>query len=188
MWYPGAAGGTATANVLLGHTDPAGRLPVTWPAAPRRFRRTQPTGIFVGYRRYDKDGIAPLFPFGYGLSYTRFAYRALTWHAAPGGGLVVRLRVSNTGRRAGAAVPQVYLGPPAAAPPGVAFARRALAAYTRVSLRAGESRAITLTVPERQLQYWQEQRGWVTAAGPRALYAGGDERVSALAVTVTIPR
>jgi beta-glucosidase len=188
MWYPGAAGGTATANVLLGRTDPAGRLPVTWPATPGRFRRNQPTGIFVGYRRYDKDGIAPLFAFGYGLSYTRFAYSALTWHAAPGGGLVVRLRVTNAGRRAGTAVPQVYLGPPAAAPPGAAFAQRALAAYTRVSLRPGESRTVTLAVPERQLQYWQEARGWVTAPGPRPLYVGGDERASALAATVVIPR
>jgi len=188
MWYPGAVGGMATANVLLGRTDPAGRLPVTWPATTGRFRRNQPTGIFVGYRRYDKDGIAPLFPFGYGLSYTRFAYSALTWHAEPGGGLVVRLRVTNAGRRAGAAVPQVYLGAPAVAPRGAAFAQRALAAYTRVSLRPGESRTVTVTVPERQLQYWQETRGWVTAPGPRPLYAGGDERASALAATVVIPR
>jgi beta-glucosidase len=187
MWYPGAAGGTATADVLLGRTDPAGRLPVTWPGAPGRFRR-QPTGIFVGYRRYDKDGIAPLFPFGYGLSYTRFTYSTLAWHAAPGGGLVVRLRVTNAGRRAGAAVPQAYLGAPGAAPPGAAFAPRALAAYTRVRLLPGESRAVTLTVPVRQFQYWQEARGWVTAPGPRPLYVGGDERASAPAGTVVIPR
>ncbi len=188
MWYPGGAGGTTTANVLLGRADPAGRLPVTWPAAARRFRRNQPTGIFVGYRRYDKDGIAPLFPFGNGLSYTRFGYSTLNWHAAPGGGLVVRFRVTNAGQRAGEAVPQVYLGAPASTPPGAAFAPRALAAYTRISLRPGESRVVTLTVPARQLQYWQDARGWVTAPGQRRLYVGGDERSSALAATVTIPR
>jgi beta-glucosidase len=188
MWYPGGAGGTATANVLLGRTDPAGRLPVTWPASPGRFSRKQPTGIFLGYRRYDRDGIAPLFPFGYGLSYTRFAYSALNWHAASGGGLVVRFRVTNAGHRTGEAVPQVYLGAPAGAPPGVAFAPRALAAYTRVGLRPGESRTVTLTVPARQLQYWQDARGWVTVPGPRRLYVGGDERASALAATVAIPR
>ena len=114
MWYPGDTGGYATANVLLGRADPAGRLPVTWPAAHNRPRRNQPTGIFVGYRWYDQDGIAPLFPFGYGMSYTRFVYSALTWHAAPGRGLVVRFRLANTGPLAGTAVPQVYLGPPAA--------------------------------------------------------------------------
>ena len=188
MWYPGDAGGQATADMLLGRDDPAGRLPVTWPAAHNRPRRNQPTGIFVGYRRYDQDGIAPLFPFGYGMSYTRFGYSALNWHAVPGRGLVLRLRVTNTGRRAGTTVPQAYLGAPATAPPGATFAQRALAAYTRVSLRPGQSRVVTLTVPERQLQYWQDARGWVTAAGQRRLYVGRDERPSALAVTVTIPR
>jgi beta-glucosidase len=188
MWYPGEAGGTATANVLLGRAGPAGRLPVTWPASPRRFRRNLPTGIFVGYRRYDRDGIAPLFSFGFGLSYTRFDYSALTWHAAPGGGVTVRLRVTNAGPRAGETVPQVYLGAPASAPPGVAFAPRALAAYTRIGLRPGESRVVTLTVPERQLQYWQDARGWVTAPGQRRLYVGDSERTAALTATVTVPR
>jgi beta-glucosidase len=188
MWYPGDAGGAATANVLLGRDDPAGRLPVTWPASVHRFRGSQPTGIFVGYRRFDKDGIAPLFPFGYGMSYTRFAYSALNWHAVPGRGLVLQFRVANTGGQAGTAVPQAYLGAPATRPAGAAFARRALAAYTRISLRPGQARVVTLTVPERQLQYWQDARGWVTAPGERRLYVGADEQVSALAATVTIPR
>jgi beta-glucosidase len=188
MWYPGDAGGAATANVLLGRDDPAGRLPVTWPALPDRFRRNQPTGIFVGYRRYDKDGIAPLFPFGYGMSYTRFGYSALNWNAVPGRGLVLRFRVTNSGARAGTVVPQAYVGAPATAPPGAAFAQRALAAYTSISLRPGQSRLVTLAVPPRQLQYWQDARGWVTAPGKRRLYVGNDERVSALAATVTIPR
>jgi beta-glucosidase len=188
MWYPGDGGGAATANVLLGRDDPAGRLPVTWPASPHRFRANQPTGIFVGYRRYDKDGIAPLFPFGYGMSYTRFGYSALNWHAVPGRGLVLRLRVTNTGTRPGTAVPQAYLGAPAAAPPGATFARRALAAYTRIGLRPGQSRVVTLTVPQRQLQYWQDARGWVTAPGRRRVFAGGDERATPLTTTVTIPR
>jgi beta-glucosidase len=188
MWYPGDGGGQATASVLLGRADPAGRLPVTWPASPGQLSRKPPTGIFVGYRRYDKDGLVPLFPFGYGLSYTRFGYSALNWHAVPGGGLVVRFRLANAGHRAGQAVPQVYLGAPVSAPRGAAFAQRALAAYTRISLEPGQSRVVTLTVPQRQLQYWQDAHGWVTAAGPRRLYVGGDERSSALAATVTIPR
>ncbi len=187
MWYPGDGGGQATASVLLGRVSPAGRLPVTWPAAPRQISRNQPTGIFVGYRRYDRNGLAPLFPFGYGLSYTRFTYSALNWHAAPGGGLTVRFRVTNAGRRAGETVPQVYLGAPASAPPGAAFAQRALAAYTRISLRPGESRTVTLTVPQRQLQFWQDARGWVTAPGRRRVYVGGDERAGALTATVAIP-
>jgi beta-glucosidase len=122
------------------------------------------------------------------MSYTRFGYSALSWHAVPGRGLVLRLRVTDTGGRAGTAVPQAYLGAPATAPPGAAFARRALAAYTRISLRPGQSRIVTLTVPERQLQYWQDARGWVTVPGKRRVYVGGDERASALSATVTIPR
>jgi beta-glucosidase len=70
----------------------------------------------------------------------------------------------------------------------VAFAPRALAAYTRIGLRPGESRVVTLTVPERQLQYWQDARGWVTAPGQRRLYVGDSERTAALTATVTVPR
>ena len=186
MWYPGEAGGPATANVLLGRAGPAGRLPVTWPAAAAQAGRGQPAGGLAGYRRYGAGRPAPLFPFGYGLSYTRFRFSGLRWHAAPGGGLALSFRVANTGHRAGVAVPQAYLGAPAARPPGTAFADRALAAYTRVSLRPGESRQVTMVIPERQLQYWDDTRGWVTAPGRRALYLGGDERASALTATVTI--
>jgi beta-glucosidase len=187
MWYPGDAGGEAAANVLLGQADPAGALPVTWPASRAQASPGHPTGIFVGYRRYDRYGLAPLFPFGYGLSYTRFGYSGLRWHAVPGAGLVVRFRLTNTGGLAGEAVPQVYLGAPASAPPGVTFAARALAGYTRVGLRPGESRLITLRIPQRQLQYWDDARGWVTAPGRRPLYVGRDEQSSALATTVIIP-
>lgn len=86
----------------------------------------------------------------------------------------------NLLRRAG---PLTGPGPP----PGAAFAQRALAAYIRISLRPGRSRVVTLTVPQRQLQYRQDARGWVTAPGRRRVYVGGDER-AALAATVTIPR
>ena len=186
MWYPGDGGGSATANVLLGRADPAGRLPVTWPVAGRT-APAQNAGVFVGYRWYDRNGQAPLFPFGYGLSYTRFTYSGLSWRTAPGGGLVVRFRVTDSGQRAGDAVPQVYLGAPVARAPRAAFARKALAAYTRVSLRPGQTRAVTLQIPLRQLQYWDSTRGWVTAAGRRPLDVGPDERSGALSMTVTVP-
>jgi beta-glucosidase-like glycosyl hydrolase len=221
MWHPGAAGGEATANVLLGWVDPAGRLPVTWPASvgqgvadqprthPERTsagvdaggrlcRSPTPTatgvgectstyseGIFVGYRWYDERRLVPLFPFGYGISYTHFAYSGLSWWTAMGGSLAVRFRVTNTGRVAGQEVPQVYLGPPASPPPGVAFAPKALAAYTRVSLRPHQSKVLTLYVPPRQFQYWDEARGWVTAPGSRPLYVGPNERTAYFTASVT---
>lgn len=94
--------------------------------------------------------------------------------------------VTNTGPVAGQDVPQVYLGAPASLPPGAAFAVRALAAYTRISLRPGQSRTVTLQVPLRQLQYWDDARGWVTATGSRPLYVGGNERAHDLTATVSV--
>jgi beta-glucosidase len=220
MWSPDAAG-AATANVLLGRADPAGRLPVTWPASaaqgvadeqgihperttgglgPAGQRCPDPSGpaagepgctttysegLFVGYRWYDEQKLSPQYPFGYGLSYTTFSYSGLRWSPLPGGGLAVTFLVTNTGPVAGDEVPQVYLGAPVSPPPGVAFAARALAAFTRISLRPGESRMVTLRVPARQLQYWDPARGWQTADGPRPLDVGSDER-SDLAATVNV--
>jgi beta-glucosidase len=223
MWYPGDTGGYATANVLLGHADPAGRLPFTWPASPGQGVASQPAthpertsngvdangkfcttpgspfggpqctttyteGIFVGYRWYDQQHETPLYPFGYGLSYTHFAYSGLHWAAARDGGLDVAFRVTNTGGVAGDEVPQVYLGTPATPPAGVPFAGRALAGYSRITLRPGQSQLVWLHVPLRQLQYWDSPSGrWVTAAGPRPLYVAGAERSADLTATVTVP-
>jgi beta-glucosidase len=190
MWYPGDAGGQATAGVLLGRTDPAGHLPFTWPAGPGpgSARTASSGGIFVGYRWYDKAGQTPLFPFGYGLSYTRFRYSRLRWSAPRSGGLNVTFSVTNTGPAASAAVPQIYLGAPDRPPAGAAFALRALAGYTRLVLRPGQTRTVSIHVPQRQLQFWDGAVGWRTAAGQRPLLVSADERVRNLATTVTIPR
>ena len=220
MWYPGDTGGYATANVLLGRTDPAGRLPFTWPAALGQGVANQPAthpertsngvdaagkycttpgspfggpqctttyteGIYVGYRWYDQQHLTPLYPFGYGLSYTRFAYSGLRWAPARDGGLDVAFRVTNTGSVTGDEVPQVYLGAPDSPPPGVAFADRALAAYGRITLRPGQSQTVSLHVPLRQLQYWDTGAArWITATGPRPLYAAGNERSTGLTTTI----
>jgi len=222
MWYPGDTGGYATASVLLGKTDPAGRLPFTWPTALSQGVANQPgthpertsngidasgnycphpggpfnpgpvcvttytEGIFVGYRWYDQQHETPLFPFGYGLSYARFAYSGLTWSAAADGGLNVRFRVTNTGSVTGDEVPQVYLGAAASPPAGVAFADKALAAYARITLRPGQSMVASLHVPKRQLQYWDTGRGWTTATGRRPLCVGTNERTTELMTTVDI--
>ena len=158
MWYPGDTGGYATANVLLGNTDPAGRLPFTWPAALGQGVANQPAthpertsngvdatgkfcttpgspfggpqctttyteGIYVGYRWYDQQHLTPLYPFGYGLSYTHFGYSGLHWAPARDGGLDVAFRVTNTGSVTGDEVPQAYLGAPASGPAGVGLRR-----------------------------------------------------------------
>src|SRR5262249_27405858 len=144
MWYPGDEGGFATAVVLLGRVSPAGRLPFTWPkrlqdnvandpAHPERSsagvngRTVYSEGILIGYRWFDQQHIEPLYPFGYGLSYTRFEYQALAVSQARDGGLEVGFELRNAGNVPGDEVAQVYLGAPETAPAEAQFAPRALA-------------------------------------------------------------
>lgn len=194
MWWPGDEGGWSTANLLLGKVSPAGRLPVTWgskltdypatdPSHPERSWRgvdgktTYTEGVNVGYRWFDKENIDPLFAFGYGLSYSTFDYSGLKVAKAPDGGLNVTVRVRNTGGVDSDEVPQVYLGAPADAPAGVQFPVRALVAFDRVNVPAGQTKVVTLHVPKRQLQYWSTRdQKWETPQGKRALSVGGSSR------------
>jgi len=194
MWWPGDEGGWSAANLLLGKTSPAGRLPVTWaqrlenyaatdPRHPERSWRgvggktTYSEGVNVGYRWFDKEGIAPLFPFGYGLSYTTFAYSGLKVAKASDGGLDVTVDVKNTGSVDSDEVPQVYLGAPSEIPAGVQFPVRALAAFDRIHLATGEAKTVTLHVAPRQLQYWSTKEGkWVAATGKRTVSVGASSR------------
>jgi beta-glucosidase len=194
MWWPGDEGGWSTANLLAGKTSPAGRLPVTWgkrledypatdPKHPERSfkgvdgKTTYSEGVNVGYRWFDKEGIAPLFAFGHGLSYTTFAYSGLKVAKAVDGGLDVSVDLKNTGGVDSDEVPQVYLGAPSEIPDGVHFPVRALVAFDRVHLAAGEGKTVTLHVAPRQLQYWSTKEGkWVTASGKRTLSVGASSR------------
>lgn len=207
MWFPGDEGGWATANLLLGRANPAGRLPFTWPqrldqgvandpAHPERMspphegkgKTVYSEGIFMGYRWYDQQKLEPLFPFGYGLSYTRFAYSHLHVARAADGGLDVRFSLRNDGAVAGDEVPQVYLGAPQRLPGnGAQFAVRALAGFDRISLAAGESRDVTLHVPLRSLEYWPPNgNAWKLATGPRTVQVGASSRDLRLTQTTTI--
>jgi beta-glucosidase len=195
MWYPGDGGGVATANVLLGRSDPAGRLPFTWaerldeyvshdPAHPERSSdgvggiTTFSEGIFVGYRWFDKRNIPPLFPFGYGLSYTKFAYSQLEAKPAKDGGADASFRIQNIGSYDGDEVPQLYVDAPKHEPDGTSqFAVRALAAFDRIHLKAGESRNITLHIAPRAFQYWSTYADrWLTATGQRKIQLGTSSR------------
>lgn len=147
---------------------------------------TYSEGIDIGYRFFDATGETPLYPFGYGLSYTNFTYSNLHVNT-DANGLNVDFTVTNTGSTAGDAVPQIYLGAPQNQPAGVQFAPKALAAYTRVTLGAGDSKRVIIRVPERQLQYWSTATSaWVTATGPRAVYVSSDERTNVLQTGITI--
>ena len=204
MWWPGDEGGWATANILLGKVNPAGRLPFTWakkledyaandPAHPERSaggvdKKTKfSEGVNVGYRWFDKQKTAPLFPFGFGLSYTKFEYSDLTVHPAEGGGLFIGMKVKNAGSVAGDEVLQVYLGAPEQRPQGADFPMHALAAFDRVHLDAGQARAIAIQVPPRSLEFWSATEGkWIKAMGPREVLVGGSSRDLPLKSKVTI--
>lgn len=195
MWYPGDAGGLATANILLGRNSPAGRLPFTWaerldqyvshdPEHPERSsdgvdgKTTFSEGIFIGYRWFDAQQIKPLFPFGFGLSYTTFEYSGLKVESTKDGGLDVSFHLRNGGAVASDEVPQVYLDAPEKSQGrSVQFAVRALVAFDRVHLNPGETKVLTLHVPSRSLEYWStEADRWVRAEGPRKLHIGASSR------------
>ncbi|MEP9384743.1 beta-glucosidase family protein [Nocardioides cheoyonin] len=144
-------------------------------------------GIYVGYRWYDQQNLTPLFPFGYGLSYARFAYSNLHATRTRAGGLAVSLTVRNTGSSRADAVPQIYLGAPTTTPAGVEFAKRALAGYTRVTLAPRRSTTVRLEIPRETLSYWSASaHGWKTATGTRTVYVGNSSRDLPLHQTISI--
>jgi len=194
MWWPGDEGGWSTANILLGKSSPAGRLPVTWakrledyaatdPKYPERSKKgvdhktTYSEGVNVGYRWFDKQKIDPLFAFGHGLSYTSFAYSGLKVATATDGGLDVQVTIKNTGAMDSDEVPQIYLGVPSEIPAGVKFPVRSLAGFERESISAGTSKDVTIHVAPRQLEYWSTKEGkWLRPSGKRTLSVGASSR------------
>jgi len=197
MWYPGQAGGDATAALLTGDADPGGRLPVTFPRrqadspvhAPERYpgvngRVHYDEGVFVGYRWYDEQEIEPLFPFGHGLSYTQFSYSALTLHERDDG-WDVQCRVENTGERPGVTVPQVYVGRPDAL--SVPMPPKTLAGFEKVELEPGEAATVTVSLDEDALAYWSEAEGdWKEPPGARSMYVGPSSRETALETRLSL--
>jgi len=194
MGWTGDLGGWATAKVLLGQANAGGRLPFTWPrrvedtaandpAFPERSfkgvngKTTFSEGILVGYRWFDRKKIEPQFPFGFGLSYTTFAYSEIKTSPATDGGADVSVTIQNTGPVAGDEVAQVYVDKPAHPPAGVQFADSILAGFERIHLESGERKRTVIHVPLRQLQYWSTARNqWLTVAGVRTFWVGGSSR------------
>jgi beta-glucosidase len=190
MWYPGQEGGISTARLLLGQANPGGKLPITWPASgdqtpfaghPERINGNGTDvpfseGLYMGYRWYDQQNITPLFPFGYGLSYTQFDYSGLKIQPASDG-LEVSFQVENSGSVQGAEVPQVYVGAPANPPPSVQFAVQKLVGFRRVELDPGEGEQVSIHVSKRELSYWSTPaQSWVLPPGERKISVGGSSR------------
>ncbi len=188
MWYPGQEGGRALAEVLFGEVNPSGRLPVTferrwednpvhdsyYPVAGTN-RVVYKEGVFVGYRGYEKNGTKPLFPFGYGLSYTTFKYSNLNIKTIANGDATIRryevsFDIKNTGSAEGSDVAQVYVGDTHAKVPRPA---KELKGFTKVSLRAGETRRVTVPLDSRALTYYDVNRKqWRADAGDFEVLVG----------------
>jgi len=182
-WYPGQEGGTALAQLLFGEFSPSGKLPMTfdrrWEENPahdtyypksgdKKVAYTE--GVFVGYRGYDKLEAKPLFPFGYGLSYTTFAYKNLTATPSTSAGqsVGVRFEVTNTGNRPGAEVAQVYVGDRHSSIPRP---KKELKGFARVNLAPGETRQVTIELDRRAFAYYDvKKHDWTVEPGDFDLY------------------
>ena len=191
-WYPGQVDGDAIAPILFGDVDPSGKLPVTFPVKlsddPLQSTAQYPgvmqpgdsvgphsaysEGLLVGYRWYDAEGIAPLFPFGFGLSYTTFGFSGLSVTPA-GEGAVARFTVQNTGSRFGADTAQVYVGMPASTgePP------RQLKGFAKVWLDPGQSQAVSIPLDANSFAHWDtSSEQWVVSGGAYQIYVGDSSR------------
>ena len=205
-WYPGQRGGEAIANLLFGNVNPSGKLPITFPASvsqlPRPVIDTPPDsttpfpvdytidGFNVGYKWYDSKGLTPLFPFGYGLSYTTFSITNPQLSATTSGahvGFQVTFNLKNTGTRAGAEVAQVYLGLPASTGES-----KRLVGWQKQSLTAGQQQSVTLQASasdtSHPFEYWNTATGaWTIASGTYTVYLGNSSQNLATVGTFQIP-
>ncbi len=205
-WYPGEEGGEALAQLLFGDFDPSGRLPIS---IERRLE-DNPTydnyypksggkkveykeGIFVGYRYYDKSAVKPLFPFGYGLSYTSFAFKNLKISPTVAGQpsptsdsqISISFDVTNTGTRAGSEVAEIYVGDHHAPVPRPI---KELKGFAKVSVNPGETRNVTVNLDKRAFSYYEvSKHSWTVAPGAFDLFVARSSADIALQGTVTLP-
>jgi beta-glucosidase len=180
MWLPGQEGASALAAVLTGKVNPSGKLPVTFPmksaddpAVLTDAKSNYSEGLLVGYRGYEARGVAPLFAFGHGLSYTRFGYAGLAAPAtvAPGVPIKVRLSLRNTGKIAGKEVVQLYV---ARVDRTLEEPIKQLKAFAKVELQPGETKTVRLNLDSRAFAYWDvATHRWMARAGIYRLLVGG---------------
>jgi len=176
-WYPGQEGGTALAQLLFGEFDPSGRLPISierhWDDNAVRDtyypkdggnKVEYSEGVFIGYRHFDKSAVKPLFPFGYGLSYTSFAYKNLNISAPSADQEVtVTFDLTNTGTRAGADVAEVYVGDSHAPVPRPV---KELKSFAKVNLNPGETKNVTVRLDRRAFSYYDVgKHAWTITPG-----------------------
>jgi hypothetical protein len=184
--YPGSTAGQHLER-LNGNAGCAGAGNPGSLACPPADGTNESEGIYTGYRYFDKLGITPRFPFGWGLSYTSFAFSKLKVAPTTDGGQDVTFTLKNTGTVAGADAVQAYVGPPSDSPAGIQFAVRSLAQFDRVDLQPGQSQDVTLHIPARQLSYWSEaKQQWVLDSGGRSLWVGDADAAANLPLHATL--
>ncbi|MBL1074285.1 glycoside hydrolase family 3 C-terminal domain-containing protein [Nocardia sp. 2] len=185
-WFPGQEFGAALADVLTGAAEPGGRLPTTWPKLMSEVpvHNTQPAadnslpyaeGIHIGYRAWLKSGVAPAYPFGHGLGYTTWELADLTVS-----GRTATVAVTNTGTRPGRQVVQAYLSRDDST---VDRPVRWLSAFATVDVDPGETRTVTIELPQRSFEHWTDA-GWVVEPGVFTLHIGTS--VTALPLTADL--
>lgn len=191
-WYPGQEGGRAIAEILTGQCNPSGRLPIsieryaednptfnsyhanvpTVYGSPQRINYDE--GVFVGYRGYDRTGIEPMYPFGYGLSYTTFEYANLKTKRLDDGSVSVSFEVTNSGRTAGAEVAQLYVGDEKARVPRP---EKELKGYEKVKLEPGETKKVEMRLsPEAFAFYDMDSHDFVIEPGNFSIFVGASAR------------
>lgn len=211
VWYAGSSGADAVANLLFADVNPSGKLPITFPksdadlphptivkppvtsttrdgdpdawkkiaAGLPAFQITYDEGLKVGYKWYDAENKPVLFPFGFGLSYTSYSYSNLK--VTPGKNVSVTFTVANTGKREGAEVAQVYAALPTADEPP-----KRLVGWSKVSLKPGESREVTVQVDPRYLSIFKSQSGWQLVGGDYTFMVGGSSQSLPLKQSVAL--
>ncbi|MET8654052.1 glycoside hydrolase family 3 protein [Nocardia aurea] len=188
-WFPGQEAGAALADVLLGHQEPGGRLPTSWPATLADAPVTEVTpvegvlpyseGVFIGYRAWDRGDNAPAYPFGHGTGYTTWEYDSISGDAN-----TVTVRLRNTGDRHGREIVQIYLTP---GDDSVPRPRRWLAGFAPVEAAAGASVDISIPLPPRAFEIWDEtSNAWTTIPGEYRIDAARSFTDSRVAMHITV--
>jgi beta-glucosidase len=192
-WFPGQEFGNALADVLLGVSEPGGRLPTTWPDSEKGLPSVQPVDgtlpyderLMVGYRAYQSQGRVARYPFGHGLGYTRWSYDEVSEaQVGSGGDVSVTVAVTNAGERAGREVVQVYASKPVS---GIDRPVRWLAGFAGVEAQPGGTVRAAITVPARAFQHWDVEAGaWSTEPGEFHLEVGSSSEDLSLRVPVEV--
>jgi len=192
-WYPGQEGGNALADILFGDVNPSGKLPLTFPVAEAQLppfvndMDSVTYGYFHGYRHIDNENLTPSFPFGFGLSYTTFAYSDLRLDSTtidPAGNIMVHVDVTNAGIQAGEEIVQLYIAVPTSK---VTRAPKELRAFKRVALDPGQKRTVDLEMRAADLAYWDDSTSaFVIEPTTYEVEVGSSSRDLPLTATFTI--